>query len=76
MQNKNLTWEQIKNEYKHQYVGLCNVHKDSNDEIISADVVCSTKTSNYEDMLEQAILGNIFMVNPSADEENKAGICV
>ena len=70
----NLSWKEIKSKYSQQYVGLVNINKNSNNEIISADVVCSTKESEYENMLEQALSGKIFMIFPNADEESKIGV--
>lgn len=49
---KTMIWEEIKEKFPEQYVGLMYPTKNENDEIISAIVVCSSKTTSYELMRE------------------------
>ena len=69
-----LSWEQIKETYPEDYVGLSDIETDQNGGIAFANVSCSTKETSYEDMLGMAIDGKIHMTYPNADQGGKAGV--
>lgn len=68
------SWDKIKKIYSKQYVGLVNIVRNNKNEIVMADVACSTKESSYEDMLEQAINNDIYMIYTTEDTENEVGV--
>ena len=74
MKSLKLNWEQIKELYPNDYVGLTEIKRDSNNSIISANVLCSTQETSYEDMLGMAIDNKIYMIYPNADYSNTAGV--
>lgn len=63
---KRLTWQQIRELFLKDYVGLVDIERGSDNSIISAIVLCSTKDTSYEDMLSMASDGEIFMLCPNA----------
>ena len=74
MERERLTWEQIKKRYPSQYVGLTDIVRDpSHNMIASAIVICSSATSSYENMLDQAVNGAIYMTYPTADDTLTVG---
>ena len=49
---RTLSWEEIKEKFPEQYVGLMYVVINEKNEIVSAIVVCSSRTTSYELMRE------------------------
>ncbi len=75
MTKEKLTWEQIKQQYPEQYVGLSDITREQgSNHIVTAVVSCTSQDCSYEDMLDQALNGVIYMTYPTADERLVAGI--
>ena len=70
MTDNRLTWEEIKQQYPHQYVGLIDVQKDCQNKIISAIVLCTSENTDYVKMLDMAMENKIYMTYPTADEDD------
>ena len=68
---KGLSFEEIKELYPHQYVGLTDiVYRPDSRVIESATVKYTLDDISYEEMCSKAIIGNeIFMVYTTADED-------
>lgn len=66
-----LTWQEIKDKYPHQYVGLVDIEHGSNDISVSkASVLCTDKDKSYEDMLKMAKNNEIDLRYTTADEDD------
>lgn len=63
-QNNNeerLTWNEIKEKYDKQIIGLVNIERDSNNNIVSAIVKYTSDNSTYNERLILAIKGEISL---------------
>lgn len=68
-----LSWEEIKSMYPNDYVGLTNIERDNQNNIISAVVVCSTKDTSYTKMLDMAFDGKFYLIYPNSDNVEFGG---
>ncbi|MEE0862860.1 MAG: hypothetical protein U0L79_07750 [Lachnospiraceae bacterium] len=70
MDNERLTWEQIKQKYPHQCVGLVDVESGINSiSVKSAIVKYTEKDTPYEKLLELAMAGEIHLLYTTLDED-------
>lgn len=70
MNGERLTWEQIKQKYPHQSVGLIDVESSVNSlSIKSAIVKCTEKDTPCEKLLELAMDKKIRLIYTTLDED-------
>ena len=70
MENIRLTWNEIKEKYPHQNVGLIDVEYIGKGlGIKSAVVLCTDKSTSYDEMCLMAVRGNIDMRYTTLDED-------
>lgn len=70
MNKQSLLWNEIKEKYPHQNVGLINVKYFNSSKIIeSAVVYCSDKDTSYDDMCLLAAKGDIVLRYTTLDED-------
>ncbi len=70
-----LTWDEIKQKYPHQYVGLTEVEYGKNmASVRSAIVKYTDKNTEYKDMLLMYIRGNILLRYTTLDEDELEGV--
>ena len=70
MNNERLTWEQIKEKYPNQNVGLVDIETEENSRLVKTTIVkyTSNNTSD-EDLQLRAILGEICLVHTKLDKK-------
>jgi hypothetical protein len=70
MSSERLTWEQIKQKYPHQSVGLVDVETGINSISVRSGIVKYTeKDTSYEKLLELAMDGKIHLLYTTLDED-------
>ena len=70
-----LTWEQIKEKYPYQYVGLADMEREeSYDSVISAIVKYTGKDTSFEELLKRQAANEILLMYTGRDEEEVEGI--
>lgn len=75
MENERLTWDEIKEKYPHQNVGLVNIEPFENSVgVKSAIVICTDKTNTYEELVNMAIDGKIELMYTTMDEDELVGL--
>lgn len=67
-----MTWEEIKERYPHQNVGLVDCLPDKNN-IKSAIVICSEEDTSYDDICLMAVRGKCKMTYTTLDEDLGVG---
>lgn len=75
MENKRLTWEEIKEKYPHQNVGLVDIENGRNSVSVKSAVVAYTdKTNSYEELVDMAVNGKIVLMYTTMDEDELIGV--
>ena len=75
MNNERLTWEQIKEKYPYQIVGLVDVEEGRNSEIIESAVVkFSNKDMLYEEFMNHITVPEIKIIYTAKEPEEIDGI--
>ena len=73
--DKRLTWEQIKELYPHQYVGLVGVETEGNESSVKSAIVKYTEAdTSYDDMILMYIRGEIKLRYTTLDEDEIMGV--
>lgn len=73
--NERLTWEQIKEKYPYQFVGLTDVEQENDyDDIISAVVKYTGKDTSFAELLKFQENKEIFIVHTGKDVEEVDGV--
>ena len=67
-----MTWEEIKERYPHQNVGLVDCLPDEN-RFESAIVICSEEDTSYDDIVEMAMERKCKMVYTTLNEDLGVG---
>ena len=71
MNNERLTWEQIKEKYPQQNVGLVDVETGENSlSVKSAVVKYTSEETSYEELCMRAMAGEIVMIYTTMDEDD------
>ncbi|MBE5924771.1 MAG: hypothetical protein E7271_09985 [Lachnospiraceae bacterium] len=70
MNNKKMTWDEIKERYPHRNVGLVNVKKKNNSEVIESAVVKYTdEETDYNTLAIMAMNNEIILRYTTLDED-------
>lgn len=70
-----LSWEEIKEKYPHQYVGLTEVEKYPGSIVTKSAIVSFTsKETSYIKLLEMAMQGKITLHYTTPEEDTMGGI--
>lgn len=73
--NERLTWEQIKEKYPYQFVGLTDVEQGNDyDDIISATVKYTSKDTSFDKLLKLQENKEIFIIHTGKDVEEVDGV--
>ncbi len=66
-----LTWQEIKDKYPHQYVGLVDIEHGSNEASVEKAIVLYTdKDKPYEELIKMAVKNEIYLRYTTADEDD------
>ena len=75
MNNQQMTWEEIKNKYPHQYVGLIDVKYGINNATIDSAVVKYTSSDlSYNELINLYLQGEILLRYTTLDEDEVEGL--
>ena len=72
MNNKRMTWAEIKQAYPGQHVGLIDIIEDDKD-VLTAIVRCSSKDTDIHEMHELAVRGEIKLKYTWSEDSNPLG---
>lgn len=75
MGKERLSWTEIKQKYPHQNVGLVEIEPYKNSAGVKSAIVAYTdKTNTYEELVDMAVNGKIFLMYTTMDEDDLVGI--
>jgi len=70
MDNIRLSWQEIKEKYPHQYVGLVDIeHEKNNSDVKSAIILYTDKDKSYDELTKLAFEGKIMLMYTTSDED-------
>ena len=73
--NQQMSWDEIKVKYPHQYVGLTNVKYSINDVTIASAIVKYTSDDlNYEELITKCLNKEIVLRYTTLDEDELVGV--